>query len=721
MANAVHGGGKGVVILDDTMEEDEAGPAITPGDSSSPRSGEKRRRRAVDSSASSGVSTGIMKKKKPEKKKVRWIIPNPQNPEISWLNNFKGNVPKFFDEIRKEFNLKKDFVVTSDETQTRQAFKIRSSKVKSGENLEIYAEQLFRKNSPGAGDDATLSISVEDTAFVVCADVEQTVCKLEWSGEDVLSKVLAVGDTKQITVRGNWNIHCVSTVTIDFAVSQDGDGSDGVTIDPKKLVLKSSEAAPGSWITANVHVTVNTNIECGSYVITPLCQLSGGATLQPPTGLPHLSVDHRIVAPKNAGGHALTEAHLTIFGAPVVCMKDQAGSRGLRGLPAELASSTRAKLGSNLVVDMAHADTTNLDSDSRKRLIGFVHAFSWGFTGSDHRPHLKLAVPLNPGHLVQTRFELAHQYSKIGVASVDNAVFLVVAANPKLSDRRELSCYVILQTEWRFIRDVLIDSGGGVVVFDLDNTLVCGEQIRHGWQHLTECAFRDADSKDKHAFFRVYISTRNEGPKEHIAHLWELLAARANKCYETDGIEFKELPPLNELCGTDYVRDTKVQKGLRQCLGERYEVEQHCAVAFDDKGYDAQTKKSKGGKGKEKKRGDNWDAESDNHVFTVVPFTVYPSKTAKREDQELVVFGGQLNEARKTFVKNLRKVGECILSSAELPSKGVALSSLAQCLRRLVDEKSTDDRHRNYRARSRSPEPVTRTRPSSRDAGPAWS
>jgi hypothetical protein len=114
-----------------------------------------------------------------------------------------GNVPKFFDEIRNEFDLKQaciayarggvgagtdssrrhahvlvqDFVVTSDETQTRQAFKIRSSKVKSGENLEIYAEQLFRsnvrKNSSGAGDAATLCISMEDTAFVVCADVEQ--------------------------------------------------------------------------------------------------------------------------------------------------------------------------------------------------------------------------------------------------------------------------------------------------------------------------------------------------------------------------------------------------------------------------------------------------------------------------------------------------------------------------------------------------------------------
>lgn len=173
----------------------------------------------------------------------------------------------------------------------------------------------------------------------------QTVCKLEWSGEDVLTKVLAVGDTTQISVRGNWNIRCASTVTIDFAVSQDGDGSDGVTVDPKRLVLTSSKAAPGSWITANVLVTVNTKIERGSYVITPLCQLSAGATLQPPTGLPHLSVDHRIVAPKNAGGHALTEAHLTIFGASVVCMKDHLGSRGLHELPDELASSTRAKLG----------------------------------------------------------------------------------------------------------------------------------------------------------------------------------------------------------------------------------------------------------------------------------------------------------------------------------------------------------------------------------------
>lgn len=336
------------------------------------------------------------------------------------------------------------------------------------------------------------------------------------------------------------------------------------------------------------------------------------------------------------------------------------------------------------------------------------------FNGSDHRPHLKLAVPFNPGHLVQSRFKLAHQNSKvsiqhrcvrtsvqarhhpkiyilthsrwgvqIGVASFDNAVFLVVAAKSDSSDRRELSCYVILQTEWRYIRDVLMDSGGGVVVFDLDNTLVCGEQTRHGWQHLTECAFRDASSKE-HAFFRVYISTRNDGTDKHIAHLWNLLATRANKRYETDGTEFKELPPLNELCGIDYVRDTKIQKGLRQCLGERYEVEQHCAVAFDDKGYDAQTAQSKDGKGKEKKKGNNWDAESDNHVFTVVPFTNYSSQAARTADNELVVFGKQLNDARMSFVKNLGTVGECILSSAKLSSKGVALSSLAQCLRRLV-------------------------------------
>lgn len=270
-------------------------------------------------------------------------------------------------------------------------------------------------------------------------------------------------------------------------------------------------------------------------------------------------------------------------------------------------------------------------------------------------------------------------FIQIGVAHLPNDVVMVVIASHRDGcDDMRLCCYVLRRLEWERSCEVVAEHGAGVVVFDLDETILFQKQTgpdlawvsvpRAGFGRFCMLALRERPPKPlEHTFFGIYVCTRARSAEK----LWdECLLPKANGVRD-DG--HPTLPLLKKpVCITMYPRDAPGEwtpKSLRDVL-KVHEVEQHCAVIFDDKGLDKETVDHP-----HKDIRDNWDHDDRECIFKLAPFCGYSSDATRHADAELVDHGKWLNNARQHFVESLSDVGERMLKDGELQRNLINLAS----------------------------------------------
>ena len=226
------------------------------------------------------------------------------------------------------------------------------------------------------------------------------------------------------------------------------------------------------------------------------------------------------------------------------------------------------------------------------------------------------------------------------------------------SDLQQLYCYVLGHTEWDCAYKVVTERGAGVVVLDLDETIIQQYPfvtVRNGWGRFCQSVFRGGrdDKWGPHKYFRIYLCTRTTGEPEK---LWyEHLAPAANGR--------NTLPPVDKPLIRRYAppqRGEWEHKSLKDVLTV-YSVERHCAVIFDDKGREKEILE-----GPDPEVVDNWD-ESDSHALNVVPsFHRYTSEEERSKDMALPMNGEWLRLARIKFVEALESTGKALLSRREV-------------------------------------------------------
>lgn len=231
------------------------------------------------------------------------------------------------------------------------------------------------------------------------------------------------------------------------------------------------------------------------------------------------------------------------------------------------------------------------------------------------------------------------------------------------SDLQQLYCYVLGLTEWDCVRDLVAVRGAGVVVFDLDETIVQQNPVvtvRNGWGRFCQTVFRGGkrDKNGPHKYFWIYLCTRTTGDP-HV--LWEKhLAPRAN------GHGATPLPPVDPPRHIlQYPRPPSGQwkhKSLKDVL-RVYPVERHCAVIFDDRGLE--TEHLEGPDPLDRVR-DNWDRSDRNSIFLVPPFRGYATAAEQSGDMALPHNGDWLRLARTGFVEALKKTGRALLDRREV-------------------------------------------------------
>jgi hypothetical protein len=248
---------------------------------------------------------------------------------------------------------------------------------------------------------------------------------------------------------------------------------------------------------------------------------------------------------------------------------------------------------------------------------------------------------------------------------------IVVAAKRGDTDQQHLHCYFFEARVWDYTKELVLKFGSGVVVFDLDSTIIFeGREVRNGWGRFCEKVFRNTAAEGgEHTSFKIYLCTRTTGDPQL---MWDRELAPKS------GV--KGAPALT-LSGIQHYRWVRGQRWERKQLTDVltvHMVERHCVVIFDDKGLELEI-----ASGAVANPGailkDNWHPDCADSLFKVLPFNGYlkpdhpPPLTPWRdtrdqvrtEDCALMNHGTWLKDSQKLFVKQLGDVGCRVLASAE--------------------------------------------------------
>eukprot|EP00037_Helgoeca_nana_P033200 m.417015 g.417015 ORF g.417015 m.417015 type:complete len:680 (+) comp30223_c0_seq1:65-2104(+) len=628
---------------------------------------------------------------------VTWYIPNPHTGavgkgfpfEVGPHVDCEESVKKFVMDVRLNFGIEEsDMLFKYDQSQgTCESFVIPSIDIDKGNIDKIHEAHVHLSDGgQSSGTTAgTLVVDILDSSRPMSTDaavLAPAYFKAEWTNKNQPGeKAISLHTRQAFTVTGSWRKEPSARVrcTVDFNVYEtDADGTRvprdtaGIEIEPRQLVFDSG--APIVERTQTVWVTVDQRPGGkGTYDIVSTCAIDGNCSsvcvVGAKGGLAPASISFDSIAEAAAGGADVLrrDVALTIFSSSVRCKQD-----GEATIPRSLQDQAWTALRSgSLIVAM---EDMKVDDAKRRELIGMVHSLSKGFAGKCVQPHLKLLL-IDSGaekKTVRKRFTLANDNAKIGVTETsDGNVMIVVAAKRGDTDQQHLHCYFFEARVWDYTKELVLKFGSGVVVFDLDSTIIFeGREVRNGWGRFCEKVFRNTAAEGgEHTSFKIYLCTRTTGDPQL---MWDRELAPKS------GV--KGAPALT-LSGIQHYRWVRGQRWERKQLTDVltvHMVERHCVVIFDDKGLELEI-----ASGAVANPGailkDNWHPDCADSLFKVLPFNGYlkpdhpPPLTPWRdtrdqvrtEDCALMNHGTRLKDSQKLFVKQLGDVGCRVLASAE--------------------------------------------------------
>jgi hypothetical protein len=256
---------------------------------------------------------------------------------------------------------------------------------------------------------------------------------------------------------------------------------------------------------------------------------------------------------------------------------------------------------------------------------------------------------------------------------------VVVAVQRSHSDLQQLYLYALGTKEWECARDLVVHRGAGVLVLDLDETVLkqyklpdnsIDVKVRNGWGRFCQAVLRGGSEANlPHKYFRVYLCTRTTSDPQA---LWDShLAPAANGR--------GKYPAVDRPCNIkkyEHVEGEWTLKALADVLTV-HEVERHCAVVYDDKAYE---KEIQSGVGNPLVH-DNWHANDRDNVHPIAAFKQpYPTEKDRQNDVVLLHHAEWLKLARIKFVEALEENGRRLLSLNNLES----LRNLASYMNNMV-------------------------------------